>query len=212
MLNTLYDYLSGIKLYSRIITFGCSNTFGQGLSDCLHAKPGDKASKLAWPSVLGRLYNRPVVNCAIPGASNLEILYTIANTKITATDLVIVLWTHLERWTKINNGKCMQIGTWRIGKEKKPVSATYYKYIQSECTDKFLYPVIIREADRIIKQTNTKNYHIELYKTNLFPFTCLDIDMVKLRKIYPLAEDKNHIGLLAHEHLARKIYEQTNLL
>lgn len=199
-------------MYSRIVTFGCSNTFGQGLPDCKFAKPGDNPSKLAWPSVLGRLYNRPVVNCAVPGASNLEILYTIANTKITATDLVIVLWTHLERWAKITDGKCKQIGPWRIGKEKKPVSASYYKYIQSDHTDRFLYPVIVREANYILKQVNKKNYHIELYQTNLFPFDCLNIDMVELRKIYPLAEDNSHIGLLAHDHLAKNIYEQTNLL
>ena len=47
---------------SNLVTFGCSATYGQSLSD-IHPD-NEQPSKLAWPQVLGDLANIPVVNMA----------------------------------------------------------------------------------------------------------------------------------------------------
>ena len=53
----------------RLIAFGCSNTYGQGLEDChiLPNFPGPSPSKTAWPNTLGNLLNcSEVINQSKP--------------------------------------------------------------------------------------------------------------------------------------------------
>ena len=66
---------------SRLVAFGCSYTYGYGLSDC-HIepnKPGPNPSKLAWPSLLANMLDLEVVNCSNIGASNIHILWRLIN-------------------------------------------------------------------------------------------------------------------------------------
>ena len=69
----------------RIITFGCSFTYGHYLE---HDQKQPSTS--AWPSMLGTLMGLEVINKAIPGASNLEILLSILKFKFLKDDIVIV--------------------------------------------------------------------------------------------------------------------------
>lgn len=71
----------------RLVTFGCSFTSGYGLTD----------PSQAWPSILGKLSNRTVVNKSIPGSSNLEILNNILSFKFKKDDVVVVGWTYCHR-------------------------------------------------------------------------------------------------------------------
>lgn len=83
----------------RIVTFGCSITYGHGLSDC-HIEPDDPGpvhSKQAWPSVLSKLLNVPVTNQSECGISNLEILYKILSFDYVEGDCVVVMWTYTGR-------------------------------------------------------------------------------------------------------------------
>ena len=84
---------------SRLITFGCSMTYGHGLSDCFEKdnKPGNAPSKFAWPEHLGRYLEKDVVNKSKPGASNLEILYHILNFEFEQDDTVVILWSFPSR-------------------------------------------------------------------------------------------------------------------
>ena len=84
----------------RLITFGCSKTFGHGLPDCWNAKinkPGLNPSKYAWPQLLAEKLNLTCVNLGRPGSSNREIWWRAVNTKFESTDTVIILWTYLNR-------------------------------------------------------------------------------------------------------------------
>jgi len=85
----------------RIITFGCSFTYGSELPDCL-GKPKlnslgqiweTNPSKYAWPAVLGKLMDMEVCNKSTPAASNLEILCEILDFKFRPSDIVIVMWS-----------------------------------------------------------------------------------------------------------------------
>jgi hypothetical protein len=49
----------------RLIAFGCSNTYGEGLEDCWipeFRKHGPKPSKVAWPQILADKMGRECVN------------------------------------------------------------------------------------------------------------------------------------------------------
>jgi hypothetical protein len=75
----------------KILTNGCSFTYGDGFLD-------SERTKLIWPTLLADALNATVDNVAYPGSSNLEIfLRTLRAVKETHYDLVIVQWTELRR-------------------------------------------------------------------------------------------------------------------
>ena len=89
------------KKFNRIITFGCSNTYGESLPDVVGDLDRGQTSKYSWPSVLGRLLNVPVINKAKGGASNKHIWHIILNDYLPISkpdDMVIILWTYFNRY------------------------------------------------------------------------------------------------------------------
>jgi hypothetical protein len=85
----------------RIVAFGCSFTYGHGLPDCYDVtinRSGFSASKLAWPQILANEMNADCINMSQPGASNKEILHTLLNFNFDASDVVIIMWSFIDRW------------------------------------------------------------------------------------------------------------------
>jgi hypothetical protein len=85
---------------NRLITFGCSLTYGHGLPDCvIDGKfPGPVPSSLAWPKLISEMMNRECVNMAKPGSSNDKIMHAIINFEnFTKDDHVIILWSFVHR-------------------------------------------------------------------------------------------------------------------
>lgn len=83
---------------SRLIAFGCSYTYGEGLDDCWTGEEhGPNPSKLAWPSLIADKLNLEVYNHGKPGTSNKHIWYEILNYDFHRDDTVIILWTHFNR-------------------------------------------------------------------------------------------------------------------
>ena len=80
---------------NRLVVFGDSFTYGHGLSDCRSSD--DLPSTQAWPALLGNQLDVPVVNNAIPGYSNIEILISILTFGFAENDLAIVGWTYVAR-------------------------------------------------------------------------------------------------------------------
>lgn len=101
---------------SRLVAFGCSYTYGHGLSDCYiypHGS-GDKPSELAWPALVAKKLNLSCENLSSPGASNLEILNRILSANLTCDDLIMVMWSLPERDMIINlDGRPRQVGIWQ---------------------------------------------------------------------------------------------------
>ena len=86
--------------FKRIVTFGCSHTYGHGLTDCYvlpSCQPGPTPSKFAWPELLGQELYLDTVNMAKAGASNIEILSRILEFDFLENDLIIVQWTYTPR-------------------------------------------------------------------------------------------------------------------
>ncbi len=103
-------------MHKRLITFGCSNTYGHGLPDC-HIPPnkaGPNPSKFAWPQLLADRLNLECVNLGEPGGSNKLMWWKTVNFKFEPTDVVIYYATFPDRDMIINN-KVGDNRTWQMG-------------------------------------------------------------------------------------------------
>ena len=200
---------------SRLIAFGCSNTYGHGLSDCYIPpdQPGPVASKTAWPSTLGKLLNvKEVINQGNPGASNKLIWKTIVDFNFKQDDLVFINWSHLNRHCVFGEVYNTYIGPWVNEKGSK----FYYKHLYSELDSKLEFYNRADHAKRYLDSLNIKNFHLLmrgkiidntlLHKPSWFSVDCLTTSLSDLREIHPMALDGRHPGQLAHNQYANEIY------
>lgn len=84
---------------SRLVAFGCSYTYGQGLEDCFipPKSAGPNPSAFAWPNLTAQKLNLECVNMSYPGYGNLAILNSILNFQFNDDDTVAVMWTFKTR-------------------------------------------------------------------------------------------------------------------
>ncbi|MEI7463662.1 MAG: hypothetical protein WCK03_04695 [Candidatus Taylorbacteria bacterium] len=83
---------------SRLITFGCSFTYGHGLPDCnIGDDSGLNPSKLAWPNLLSDKMNRSVVNLSRGGSGNTEMLWRLLNFDFQPDDFCVIMWSYFIR-------------------------------------------------------------------------------------------------------------------
>jgi hypothetical protein len=135
---------------TRLITFGCSHTFGQALPDLWNHKNNktmtdsennknwnrdtSSPSKYAWPQLLADKLNFECINCAKIGASNKEIWNIILNTKLYKTDVIVILWTvHYGRYAIVTKEELANLNV--SGGSKHPYKKEcdiYFKYIYDE--------------------------------------------------------------------------------
>ena len=76
----------------RVVAFGCSQTFGHGLPDCIDPNNNnEQPSKFAWPALLQG------INCAVPGGSNKLAIYKALNFNWRTNDVAVFVWTYINR-------------------------------------------------------------------------------------------------------------------
>jgi len=198
----------------RLIAFGCSNTYGQGLADC-HIPPGlpgKTASKTAWPNTIGNLLKcSKVINQSVPGASNKLIWKTIVDFKFKHGDLVFINWTHSDRHCFFTNDQHMSIGPWI----KNKANNFYYKVFYSE-TDSILD--FFNRADhskRYLDSLGLISYHtatghITINAIPKSPKWCsvdfMNTSLYNIRDLHPTALDNMHPGQEAHDHFANDLH------
>lgn len=205
---------------TRLVTFGCSHTFGHGLPDCIvdNNFPGLYPSKLAWPSLLATKLNYDLYNGAMPGMSNFAILDIIINFKLQPDDLVIVLWSYFERDMIFQkNG---QRHHFRIGKSntlffKKIIDSWLDIHNETDIRMRSWY--YMHHAHLYLKST-VKNYyflHVNNEKTfwDLQPNFGKEINFLpvyfgELLEKYPRAGDGKHGGAECHTEFANQLFEE----
>lgn len=190
---------------NRLVTFGCSLTYGAGLEDCmLHdGSPGPAPSKFAWPSCLGKDLNVEVVNNSEPGSSNFQILHSILNFDFSLGDRVIVMWSYVDRDMVYTDDGIRPIGAWQ---RDKIISHWLALHNFTDRAIKTWY--CIHHASLHLKHLNLK-YHnciVDLkpllkYKPKWFHEHVFDVDVQKIKTI-DLAQDNMHPGPTAHKELA----------
>ena len=209
--------------YKRLLAFGCSCTYGQGIEDCrVRDGSAPNPSKYAWPQVLADKLGIECVNLSKPGNSNKNIWWQILNTKIYEDDIVIPCWTFTERNSIITRDKHIDLQWWVETEE----SDFYFKYIHN--THDALIDLFIRynHICLYLDSKNIKNLQLSIFN---FPNTTskpgslyrtlpewipewLDkrllrkIKYTDLRKKYGTTSDGSHLDKSGNAEYANKIF------
>ena len=161
----------------KLVTFGCSFTYGHGLSDCMaeDGSNGPTASEQAWPSVLGKLTGMKVDNVSEPGSSNLMITKAIVDySKYTKDTVVVVMWSNNDRETiyKTGNEKLHMLpgflddtmpGTFWFDKDKndfKKTITTYYENYHEDWNATLNQTIRMNFVHAFLKNKGIKSFHV----------------------------------------------------
>lgn len=192
---------------SRLVVFGSSDTYGQGLPDCTLDAP----SNYAWPSLIGQRLSLPVHNFARPGASNKEILLSVINADIKQDDLVIVCWTHVNRSCLISDdGSIIQI----FPKATISQAKSFYKLydIKNLIIDSLLE---ISHANAILANKGYKVHHFytDHFLSSRKKYVPVDAHLVEIdTRIHHIdvASDGTHPGVMSHISISDYVYRILN--
>lgn len=197
---------------ARLITFGCSFTYGQSMPDCVEKgnvyNPGPKPSKFAWPNVLSKMLNIECINQSNCGASNLEILYKILDFNFEKDDVIVIMWSLPERdiyFTRLMKSY-RKLGAWMTDKIAKKWMLTLdeYDYIQRSW-------IYMHHADLYLKNLDVKYMHYPAYADKLTVESSLK--NISINNLYldgqvncDLALDNSHPGIESHKQTANNIF------
>ena len=212
---------------SRLVAFGCSHTYGEGLKDCWVPEgenidgiegpdAGKFPSKYAWPQLLADKLNIECCNLGLPGTSNKFIWHNILNTHLTKKDIVVILWTYHNRTCILKNKNRYQrimvsdINNPGRPEQERSLAETFYENYYYD------YNAIVESVGQInhiksyLDNINVKNYHLLIntsIKEEAIPeWNQVKLHPIKLRYDLPLAEDNKHPGEEANKILSNKIY------
>ena len=203
---------------NRLVTFGCSFTYGEGLPNCNvgnnHHGYSLTPSDHAWPSILSRLTHMDLANNAKPGSSNLEILYHILNFNFRPGDVVVVMWTFPNRDLHfISTSKKIkpfrQLGLWLKPRSKYIAEWLCNFQPVDQAVKSWLY---MHHAELYLKSLGVEYIHypinpteLNLYKPNFIPE--LDNYYADGFVTVDQCEADPHPGTESHKHTADKIFQ-----
>ena len=137
----------------RLVTFGCSLTQGQDLEE------GVEYSRLAWPFLLGQKLNLAVTNCGKNGSSVKRIWWDIMNFDFHSNDVVVILWTHINRWCIIKGDDPfdrkgpLPANDWDLPREG-------FSYPASSKVDNINYDYLFNNTESHVTQPHPDQVHI----------------------------------------------------
>ena len=198
----------------RLIAFGCSNTYGEGLEDCwIKGKVGPTPSKFAWPNVLGTLLEvDEVINISAPGISNKRIWWNALNFDYQADDIVVLHWTFVDRDCFFD--RVPRISPWL----RDLPSKLYYRYFWSNLDRHYDFFNRADHVDRYLTSKKIKHYNIQTlggsslggtdYRPEKIPNWC-EVDFLPMdinTNGIDQALDKMHPGPLTHKTFANDVF------
>ena len=194
----------------RLVTFGCSFTYGSALADTYEFKPGP--SIYAWPNITAKQLNIECVNKGIPSASNKEILNCIQHFDFLDDDIVCILWTYPDRWCVIKENTIENF----IANRKDRANNYFYQFLHDK-NDLWLDSFTrINFAKLFLDAKGIKNFHFVIHKPALekiptwshVSFENLFIDDYRFK--HPLGLDDSHPGELAHREFGLEVAKKIN--
>ena len=191
---------------TRLVAFGCSNTFGSWLPDTEDRI--SKPSKFAWPQILADKLNLECVNLGSPAASNKEIWWKILNYQPVKTDIVIILWSWYDRYCIITDSDVIKLhihhDNIRSNNFSKYLHHTYDMqidfYLRCNHINQFL-----KNKVKLIRHNNQGKL---LINSSFNEIDFLKADMNTIRDMLPKALDNSHPGIEAHEQFAKEVYNE----
>lgn len=216
----------------RLITFGCSLTYGQNMPDNAHisCEPYTLPSNMSWPSQLGKIMGAEVANYGRPAASNKEIWHTAMQSDLKKTDVVVILWTHFDRWCTVRKNEdtiylrahpsvVTKNKEQHYNTDKRKYAEAYYTHIHDSYDSKVDFLLRCNHLHTHLNSMGIKNFHYsarkpintfepELLKWNKVPSS--DTTLMYYRKKYSedLALDGKHPGSKVYGSFAKKIYDE----
>lgn len=206
---------------TRLIAFGCSNTYGHCLPDCcVDGKfPGDKPSKYAWPTLLAEKLGVNCVNLSKPGLSNFGILDSVLNFNYLNGDIVIIMWSLFNRDMLFDTeGKA--IHAWNLGNRystykilsKNPLD--HWEQVHNPIDIRIRSWYYIHHAHTFLSLQNLKFFFMHVNNEKEFLMhrpSFLSIEFLKTvfldySNIKPKALDNIHNGINAHRFFAEDLY------
>lgn len=216
---------------SRLIAFGCSLTQGQALEENI------SYSKLSWPYKLAEIMQLDCVNAGQNGASAKKIWFNILNFEFQADDIVVILWTHMDRWCIItrdtdtthdsktewdiypdikqdyrqNTGQTL-ININPNFSEEDTLMYLWYENFHDEYDMDLQYYLHVAHANNWLKDRVKNIYNLKASELNRQAFFN-EVDFLKtninyIRRQHPKALDNHHPGPLAMEKFAEYVYQE----
>jgi hypothetical protein len=192
--------------FNRIVTFGCSHTYGHGLADCYILPwgiPGPTPSKFVWPELVGQEFKIDVVNMGWSAASNIEILSRILEFDFLENDLVIVQWTYTPRDMLFTENENHQLGPNFKRKKTTLINKDYYM-LHNEYDTLIRSLFHIHHGDMFFKYKKLNYIHymheteinrINIIKSAKFNWFDIPLNSFKIKSIeIDLADDGMHSG------------------
>lgn len=210
---------------SRLVAFGCSYTYGHGLSDCSDGlDAGPNPSQHAWPALLANRLDRSVVNMGKPGAGNTEILWKILNFDFQPDDICVIMYSYFIRAEhylyRYTDGVNVPVES--IALHEEPV------FTENNNIKNFL---AMSHAAHYLKDNNIKSYAVvgpmpiaktkklfvweqEVNIPDRIKIDNLDTDFSIFTYLLDKALDGAHPGPRTHKLIADALYEKiiTNVL
>jgi hypothetical protein len=195
---------------SRLVSFGCSFTYGYALSDAYDFDSGP--SVFAWPNIAAKQLNLKCINNGIPGASNKEILHTIQNFEFKSSDIVCILWTYSNRWCIIKENSIENF----VHHSKDKFTQFYFQIIYNEHDLHLDTFTRVNFAKMYLDSKGIKNLHFvvnsnmlkNVPKWSITKFEDLYSDDYRFR--YPLGLDDKHPGDEAHKNFGLDVSKIIN--
>lgn len=200
---------------TRIIAFGCSYTYGHGLHDCIvnGMYPGNIPSKYAFPNLLAIRLGVNCLNYSRPGGSIKYMWHQAMNVyKPKEHDIVINMFTNPNRncVLHVEDEKIKHLGFWQ---EDKP-SKYFYKHLENDYDSVYSAWMQINSINDYLKDKVSLiiNGFINYKRLSsvVLPdwnkVEC-DVEFQPIGNKYPLADDNNHWGELAHAELSEILYK-----
>jgi hypothetical protein len=208
----------GRRAVQRLITFGCSYTYGTALPDCKNWMLGKlhnlQPSNMGWASLLAQKLGLECVNESFPGASNSEIMYNVLKYNYKKHDTVVIMWTHYARDMLFNFSYKYPFFRDRLGPWAKTHQERKWAEYLSEKDYAMKSWFHIHHADLYLQQQGVKYIH--------YPATPKELDSYRLEFInvnnyhsdgieyVDKATDDMHPGIQSNRLLAEKMYRILN--
>lgn len=199
---------------TRIIAFGCSYTYGQGLKDCWKDNlPTKTASKYAFSSLLAIRLGVKTINYSRPGGSIKYMWHQAMNVyEPMPDDIAINMWTDPNRNCVLHKDskKIKHLGIWQ---DNKP-SIHYYRHLENDYESAYMSWLKINSVNDYLQDkvkliiNGFVNYNIHTRVINpVWNRVECDVEFQSIGDKHPLAEDNSHWGKLAHVELSEELYK-----
>ena len=214
----------------RIVTFGCSNTFGQALPDVKdYLTPYSEPSRYAWPAVLQHFSKIDVLNLSVCGSSNKTIWRDVVDFPFEKHDTVIILWTFFHRTSILNADRTNPLRIlpgYTFEKNKTPslelrrLNKNYYKHFYNDVNLNLESWMAINHAKFYLDSLNIKNHNFtfELPRPNGEPTEPTyndeaipkwnNVNLKTIPFLKDFASDNEHPGKQAHTKFALEVAKQ----